>query len=73
MFIKIIHIVLENGEKVDFDYLIVATGTSNSSPFKVKQNTKVESLEEFSKIQKAIQGAKSVILVGGGSKHILIY
>lgn len=60
------HITTKNGQKIEFDYLIISSGSSYNMPFK-QENCIMEwrgdSLRDFNK---KIKKAKSIIIIGGG-------
>jgi len=67
---KVKEITLENGEKIAYDKLVIATGArSNVPPFEGVDQAGVYTLRNFQDAQtlkKAIQGAKKAVVIGGG-------
>ncbi|KAJ3381830.1 hypothetical protein HDU92_005099 [Lobulomyces angularis] len=60
-------VVLDNGNKVEFDYLIICTGSSYASPFKYNINKSTdEFIEEIKLINSKIQESKEILIIGGG-------
>lgn len=59
-------VLLKNGKEIDYDYLIISSGSSYNMPFK-QDNCIMEwrgdSLRDFNQ---KIQKAKSIIIIGGG-------
>ncbi|KAF1994751.1 oxidoreductase [Amniculicola lignicola CBS 123094] len=60
-------IVLVSGEKIPFEYLILATGTSSSLPSKVLSTNSKGGMTELQGIQERIARAKRIAVVGGGA------
>ncbi|OGM41899.1 putative mercuric reductase [Aspergillus bombycis] len=61
---------LASGEKVEFDYLVLATGASGALPSRVPAGTKQEGIEELLAEQEKLRAATNVIIVGGGAAGI---
>ncbi|KYQ93971.1 hypothetical protein DLAC_11604 [Tieghemostelium lacteum] len=58
-------VVLKNGEEVTFDYLVIATGTTNPGPY--KSNLPVHEAPQFlHNLTKTLKDAKKILIVGGG-------
>jgi len=59
-------VILKNGKKIEFDYLIISSGSYYSEPFKCENiiySTRVHDLtEDNNKLKKA----KKIVIVGGG-------
>ncbi|PSN65459.1 putative amid-like NADH oxidoreductase [Corynespora cassiicola Philippines] len=60
-------VVLEGGERVAFEYLVVATGTEAGVPNKVLATEKDEAEGELRSLQEKVVGAKRIAVVGGGA------
>jgi pyruvate/2-oxoglutarate dehydrogenase complex dihydrolipoamide dehydrogenase (E3) component len=60
------YLLLDSGERHDFDHLLICTGSSYTSPFKFSYKTPEEAKAELAIICKAIQSAKSILIIGGG-------
>ncbi|KAF2073246.1 hypothetical protein CYY_005443 [Polysphondylium violaceum] len=64
-------VLLDDDQSISFDYLIVATGTNNTSPFKAPHFTESFGVDQvplyFQSICDAIRDSSSVLIVGGGS------
>lgn len=60
-------VVLENGEIVKFEFVVIATGAKQAPPAKLLAINKKEACEELRSLQEAIKQAKSIALVGGGA------
>lgn len=75
--IKIIHqrvlgvspsnVRLESGEEIAFAYLAIATGSSQELPAKVQGLTKTEGTSELRDLQKKIESANRIAVIGGGA------
>ncbi|KAJ2745283.1 hypothetical protein GGI20_002306 [Coemansia sp. BCRC 34301] len=62
------HIELaDTSDHVDFDYLVVALGQSRNAPIGVAASTRDEYLEDMDRQRSLIDGAQSVVVVGGGA------
>ncbi|KAJ3052497.1 hypothetical protein HDU99_008166 [Rhizoclosmatium hyalinum] len=59
-------VTLSNGQTIAFDYIVVATGLSQPAPGGTSFVSKDEYVKEMEKVQKAIEKAESVVIVGGG-------
>ncbi|ORY53456.1 hypothetical protein BCR33DRAFT_844780 [Rhizoclosmatium globosum] len=57
---------LSNGQTIAFDYIVIATGLSQSAPGGTSFVSKDEYVKEMEKVQKAVEKAESVVIVGGG-------
>ncbi|KAB5578238.1 hypothetical protein GE09DRAFT_1089008 [Coniochaeta sp. 2T2.1] len=60
-------VVLETGERVEWEYLAVATGCSQPFPARLGTTEKEEGCEELRAFQDRVTAAGSVALVGGGA------
>ncbi|KAJ3314244.1 hypothetical protein HDU76_002447 [Blyttiomyces sp. JEL0837] len=60
------HVVLNSGETVNFDYCVIATGSSTPAPMKPLSNKKEVAIAKTNEIVDAVTKAKSVLIVGGG-------
>ncbi|KAI8318999.1 FAD/NAD(P)-binding domain-containing protein [Martensiomyces pterosporus] len=60
-------VVLENGSKVEFDYLVVALGQSRFAPIGVSSTTQDEFVKELSESHEEIHKAQNIVVVGGGA------
>jgi NADH dehydrogenase FAD-containing subunit len=60
-------VILENGEVIDYDFLVVATGASYPGPFKLHAVTKEQGLKELNEYREKIKAANNIFLIGGGS------
>jgi NADH dehydrogenase FAD-containing subunit len=56
--------------KLDWDFLVLATGTVLPSPGTLQSNTKSEGVTYFKHHQKAVADARRIIIVGGGAVGI---
>lgn len=64
--------IITSTGKIDFDYLVIATGSSYSGPFNLAGNftTTEQGLTELKRYSAAIQSAKRIVFVGGGPVSI---
>ncbi|KAJ1950772.1 hypothetical protein FBU59_000524 [Linderina macrospora] len=66
------HLQLDNGDTVEFDYLVLATGSRTPAPSKVQGKSKEDGLAEITRLSVAIEAAKSVLVIGGGAVGVEI-
>lgn len=59
-------VILDNGEIIEFDYLILATGSSYSFPGKMSSNDVQGSKKSILRLNEKINAAERVLIVGGG-------
>jgi len=59
-------ILLKNKQKIKFDYLIIATGTSYHTPFKQSDILIPQRILNIKEQNKKLQNAKSVLIIGAG-------
>lgn len=57
---------LESGERIKFDYLIIATGTSYGVPFKIQLPTRSETEKILDHYSNCIKEAANINIIGGG-------
>jgi len=60
-------VVLEGGEKVEFEYLAIATGVTQSPPAKLLSIEKEGACEELRVLQERIREAEGIAVVGAGA------
>ncbi|KAJ1673943.1 hypothetical protein EV182_004275, partial [Spiromyces aspiralis] len=60
------HIILEGGEKINFDYLVLATGSSYPAPAKMISRSKDEGMAIIDGLRERVSAAKHILLIGGG-------
>jgi NADH dehydrogenase FAD-containing subunit len=58
---------LSRGDKIEYEYLIITTGTSSSIPSKVISTDREGGQEELRGMQDKIAEAKTIAIVGGGA------
>lgn len=58
---------LESGARIPYRYLVIATGTSSALPSKVQATEKAGGQEELRGMQRAIEEAGKIAVVGGGA------
>lgn len=61
------HILLGSGEKIDYEYLIVTTGTSSAIPSKLISTERDGAMGELQITQNKIKDAKRIAVIGGGA------
>ncbi|KAJ1954617.1 hypothetical protein EC988_002337 [Linderina pennispora] len=66
------HLQLDTGDTVEFDYLVLATGSRTPAPSKVQGKSKEEGLAEITRLSTAIESAESILVVGGGAVGVEI-
>src|SRR3989344_7266470 len=59
-------VVLNNNSKIDFDYLIIASGSSYKSPIKEENVLLVDRGKHIRVYGNKLDSAKSVLIIGGG-------
>ncbi|KYQ93160.1 putative apoptosis inducing factor [Tieghemostelium lacteum] len=59
-------VVLDNGEEVAFDYLVIATGSNNPAPFKSGLSLS-EAPTYINSLSEQVAQAKKILIVGGGA------
>ncbi|XP_029465144.1 apoptosis-inducing factor 2 [Rhinatrema bivittatum] len=65
------HVLLEDGEKLPFSHLILATGSDGPFPGKFNQPVSMEdAIQMYEDLVKEIQKAKRIVVVGGGSAGV---
>ncbi|KAJ1916776.1 hypothetical protein H4219_003595 [Mycoemilia scoparia] len=61
------HIVLDNGQELPFDYLVLATGSDNHSPAKIVSLTREDGIKEIRGFNQELEKASKVLIIGGGA------
>lgn len=67
------HVLLRNtGEEIPYDYLIVATGSEvkEGLPSRANETGKLESMQRMQAMQKRIEEANRIVVVGGGAAGV---
>jgi NADH dehydrogenase FAD-containing subunit len=59
-------ILLQSGVKVDYEFLVLATGSHASSPSRLNVNEKNEGIKALQSLQNRIRNANDMVVVGGG-------
>lgn len=57
---------VSSGEKFDFEYLVLATGSSAALPSRVGQEEKKAGMQALRDQQEKIGGAQDIVVIGGG-------
>lgn len=60
-------VLLDNGEIVDGDLIVVATGSSYAAPFKMEADNSTHYLAKVRKIIAQINAAQTIAIIGGGA------
>ncbi|KAF2160318.1 hypothetical protein M409DRAFT_70494 [Zasmidium cellare ATCC 36951] len=60
-------VLLQSGEQIPYDFLVMATGCSQSPPAKLSATDRGEACQELRAYQQAIEAAGRVAVVGGGA------
>lgn len=60
-------VLLESGERVPYEYLVIATGCSQPFPARLKSTEKAAGCAELRSFQRRVDAAKSIALIGGGA------
>ncbi|KAG0358179.1 Apoptosis-inducing factor 2 [Gamsiella multidivaricata] len=53
--------------RVDFDYLVIATGSTNPSPSKWRVNNSADGIKLMEKAQEDVRQSERIVVVGGGA------
>lgn len=61
------HVLLASGEKVEYAYLAMATGTSQPPPVQVRATERADACLEMRGVQEAIRDSRRIAVVGGGA------
>ncbi|KAJ3382778.1 hypothetical protein HDU84_004062 [Entophlyctis sp. JEL0112] len=64
-------VVLADGQTVQFDYAVIATGVKVPAPGQMLKTTKQEGLAEANKLLNAVKNAQSIAIIGGGGKLLI--
>ncbi|KAJ2774131.1 hypothetical protein IWQ57_000970 [Coemansia nantahalensis] len=60
------HVELDDGRRLYYDYLVLATGGKAPGPINVAGRTKEAGLAEIRALRQGLEGAESVLVIGGG-------
>ncbi|KAF7535575.1 hypothetical protein G7Z17_g13181 [Cylindrodendrum hubeiense] len=67
------HVKLQNsGEEIPYEYLIIATGSAveEGLPSRTNATEKLESIKRLQAMQKSIEAANKIVVVGGGAAGV---
>lgn len=59
-------ILLQSGVKLDYEFLVLATGSNASAPSRLNVNEKSEGIKALQSLQNRIRNASDMVIVGGG-------
>lgn len=59
-------ISLDSGRSLDYEYLVIATGSKAGAPSRLNVNEKSEGISVFKSLQQSIANADNLVVVGGG-------
>ncbi|KAJ4347479.1 hypothetical protein N0V95_005400 [Ascochyta clinopodiicola] len=60
-------VVLASGQKIDYTYLVIATGSSQPLPVNVLSTDRVAACHELQAVQRTIASSHKIAIVGGGA------
>jgi len=60
-------VILASGQKIDYAYLVIATGSSQPLPVNVLSTDRVAACHELQEVQQAIGTSQKIAIVGGGA------
>ncbi|KAH8174961.1 pyridine nucleotide-disulfide oxidoreductase domain-containing protein [Sarocladium implicatum] len=71
-FISKTHVQLEGGAEIPYEYLLIATGSGvkEGLPSRVNTTEKAEGMRLLQEMQKSVEAAKTVVVVGGGAAGV---
>jgi NADH dehydrogenase FAD-containing subunit len=61
------NVLLASSRKVDYEYLVIATGTSQSLPVQVESTEFVPACKELQSVQETIKASQKIAVVGAGA------
>lgn len=61
---------LRSGDSIDYDYLVLATGSSATLPSRVGTETKQDGMEALQREQQRLKAGHNIVVVGGGPAGI---
>ncbi|KAJ3104323.1 hypothetical protein HDU96_008977 [Phlyctochytrium bullatum] len=65
-------VVLADGQRISFDYLVVATGAKQGIPCRPAALNKADGIKEMQGYAEAIKNSKKVLIIGGGPAGVEI-
>ncbi|KAL2812285.1 hypothetical protein BJX63DRAFT_432727 [Aspergillus granulosus] len=60
-------VVLEGGEEVAFEYLVLATGSTQPLPVQVSSTEREDACKELQSVQSLIEESQTIAILGGGA------
>ena len=61
------HVVLASGKRIEYAYLVIATGSSQPLPVQVAATERGDACRELRSVQELVQASQRIALVGGGA------
>lgn len=65
-------VTLEDGSQIEFEYLVIATGSQKRYPAQLDADEKLDCMTFFEEQQNRIKGAQNIVIVGGGAAGVEI-
>jgi apoptosis-inducing factor 2 len=63
-------LILDHGDPIPYDFLVLATGTKLVAPGSLTTISKPEGIAYFQSHQKTLQNAHNIVVIGGGAVGI---
>ncbi|KAF4981714.1 hypothetical protein FZEAL_2516 [Fusarium zealandicum] len=60
-------VLLVSGEKIDYAYLAIATGSSQPLPVQVSSTERADACQELQSVQLSIKSSQKIAIIGGGA------
>ena len=66
-------VVLDRGNPIPYEYLVIATGTKLPPPGSLPTSNKVEGIKFLREHQKQVEKAQRIVIIGGGAVGVREY
>lgn len=66
-------VVLDRGDPIPYDFLVLATGTSLASPGSLPSRTKAGGVTHLQKYQENVARSQKIVVIGGGAVGVREY